>query len=99
MIAEASTNFLTIDLGRLRDDAQGEADKLFEACRERGIFYLDLQDDRCSGILQTGQSILARSKNLFDLSEEDKLVYDVDNSGTSKMKGYLLEAPNCFAFM
>ena len=78
---------LTIDFGRLHDGHKEESAKLFKAAKEDGIFYLNLQDPRFRGLLDDVDNIFAISKELFSLSEDEKMIYDVDELGELKLNG------------
>ncbi|MCJ1286662.1 hypothetical protein MMC26_006008 [Xylographa opegraphella] len=77
-----------IDIGRLNDGDEEEAAKLFEAAKEDGIFYLNLQDRRFVGIIDTVDEVFDLATELFDLSDEEKMQYDVDKLSTLKLNGY-----------
>ncbi len=78
---------LTIDVGRLHEGDKEEAAKLFKAAKEDGIFYLDLQDRRSMAVIDTVDDVFALSKDLFSLSEEEKMKYDIDELDALKLNG------------
>ncbi|KAI9805949.1 MAG: hypothetical protein M1825_000563 [Sarcosagium campestre] len=78
----------TISLERLRAGDQNEAKKLFEACKNSGFFYLDLQTSNDNGILKTINDMFALDKDLYDLDDEEKIKYDVDKLSKLKLNGY-----------
>ena len=77
----------TINIGSLYEGDKEEAAKLFQAARENGVFYLNLQDPRFVRIVNTVDDIFALSKDLFTLSEEEKMKFDVDKLGRLKLDG------------
>ncbi|KAL8677372.1 MAG: hypothetical protein Q9186_006191 [Xanthomendoza sp. 1 TL-2023] len=82
-------NLLTIDAGRLNNGDQEEAAKLFQATKDDGVFYLDFQDSVYAEVLHDVDELFAFAKDLFALSAEEKLVYDIDKlDGESKLNGY-----------
>ena len=77
----------TINIGSLYEGDKEEAAKLFQAAREDGVFYLNLQDRRFAGMVDTVDDIFALSKDLFNLSEEEKMKFDIDKLGKLKLDG------------
>ncbi len=90
METDLVAQLLTIDIGRLVEGDKQEAAKLFLAAKEDGIFYLNLQDRRFVDMIGIVDEIFALSRELFDLSEEDKMQYDVDKLGPLKLNGYFV---------
>lgn len=90
METDLVAQLLTVDIGRLVEGEKQEAAKLFKAAKEDGIFYLDFQARRYVDMMDLVEGIFALSKGLFDLSEEDKMHYDVDKLGPLKLNGYLV---------
>ena len=78
---------LTIDVYRLQQGDEEEAAKLFKASKEDGAFYLDFSDQRRMKMMEMVGQIFALSKDLFDLSLEEKMEYDVDLRGALKLNG------------
>ena len=78
---------LTVDIGRLSEGSEEEAAKLFRAAKEDGIFYLDLQDPHFRRLLETVDDVFGLSKGLFNLSEEEKMKYDIDELSRLKLYG------------
>src|SRR5438045_2935808 len=68
----------TIHLGRLRAGNAEESSKLFQACKNHGFFYLDLQHPGNDTFLKCVNDVYALSEELFSLDIEEKLAYDVD---------------------
>lgn len=59
----ATAPLLRISLPLLRN-SPAESQRLFQACKDLGFFYLDLRDD------SVGESVLGEADRLFDLSKE-----------------------------
>ena len=78
---------LTIDVYRLQQGDEEEAAKLFKVSKEDGAFYLDFSDQRGMKMMEMVGQIFALSKDLFDLSLEEKMEYDVDLRGALKLNG------------
>lgn len=81
-------NLQTIHYGRLSDGDKDEAAKLFKAANVDGFFYLHLQGSAFAALTEDIEDVFALSKALFDLSEEEKLRYDIDMLGKLKLNGY-----------
>ncbi|KAL8799655.1 MAG: hypothetical protein Q9182_005725 [Xanthomendoza sp. 2 TL-2023] len=81
-------HLLTIDAGRLKNGDPEEATKLFRAAKEDGVFYLDFQHSSDANVLSDVDGLFAFAEELFNLSEEEKLQYDIDNLGELKLNGY-----------
>lgn len=77
----------TIDLGKLQAGDAAEAQRLFEASRATGAFYLDLRSGEWD-ILPVLEDIRSMSKELFGLPQEEKWAYDVDKLTSKKCNGY-----------
>lgn len=61
----------TVSLYDLENNSGYEMEKLFQACREWGFFFLDLKDS------ERGRALLADGEKMFDLTEE---TYALDKS-------------------
>ncbi|EKG19866.1 hypothetical protein MPH_02793 [Macrophomina phaseolina MS6] len=87
--AIAGVHEVSFDL--IKDGNQTEAAKLLEACREDGIFYLNLKhlDGSDSQLLQNSASIYHLAKQLFDLPTEEKMKHDIDLFGSTKVNGFV----------
>ncbi|GME42125.1 hypothetical protein MMC12_006235 [Neofusicoccum parvum] len=84
-------NIKEISLELLKNGDEAEAAKLFHACNEDGVFYLNLRNfDGTDGhLLRTSSDIYQLSKELFDLAEDEKMKYDIDLfGGDMKLNGY-----------
>jgi len=84
---DSTAQLQLIDLGRLHQGDGGEAAKLFKAAKEDGVFYVDLRDQPFMGMIDTVDDIFALSKELFSLSKEEKMEYDIDELGALKLNG------------
>jgi hypothetical protein len=87
MEMRARANIPMVDIGGIQDNNREETLKLFNAAKHNGIFYLDLHDQRFGSILDAVDEIFNISKDLFSLSEEEKLRYDVDKISELKVNG------------
>lgn len=77
----------TIDIGRLHEGDTKEAAKLFKAAKEDGVFYLHFRDRHFVEMIDTVDDLFALSNELFSLSEDEKMEYDVDEVGCLKLNG------------
>ncbi|KAF2203258.1 Clavaminate synthase-like protein [Delitschia confertaspora ATCC 74209] len=78
-----------IDIQKLQDQVATEYEKLLSAAKEEGFFYLDFSNmpDWLHFSNVVG-GVYDLEKELFDLSEEEKLSFDVDKHGPMKLNGY-----------
>lgn len=78
----------TINLKALMNNDRTESEKLFDAAKTCGFFYLDMRDPAFKYILQMSDELYDLSKSLFALPEDEKAKYDVDKLGDwlGKMK-------------
>lgn len=78
----------TISYEALHNGNQAEATRLFNACCQDGVFYLDLSGAE-PGILEAVDDIYALEKGIFDLPEQELMQYDIDVlSPTRKLNGF-----------
>lgn len=78
-----------IDLQKLLDQDVQESAKLLAAAKEEGFFHLDFrQVDGCADMLRTVEEMYKFQNELFDLPQEQKLKYDIDNLSQMKLNGY-----------
>lgn len=77
----------SIDLALLRNGDNYEVQRLLEGCRERGIFYLNLEseEEELSPIVT---ALYRLTRELYDLPLEEKLTYDVDKLYRFKCNGH-----------
>ena len=61
---------------KLKAGDAAEVDRLFQACKQWGFFYLDFRDNvQGSTLLTLADQVLEIGKNVFDLDLEEKLKY------------------------
>ena len=78
----------TIRLQDLRRASTEERNKIFQAARDDGIFYLDCMNDLGENHLgNIVEEIYNFSHSLFNLELEEKMQYDVDKIGELKLNG------------
>ena len=87
MVVGVMAQLQIISIARLNEGNEDEAAKLFRAAKEDGVFYLDLQDTPFKGLLHTANEIFALSKAFFNLSEGEKMKYDIDELSKLKLYG------------
>jgi isopenicillin N synthase-like dioxygenase len=76
----------TISLAKLQDAA--EQDRVFEVCKGRGFFYLDLAGCEAGETIANGaDEIAAVAEAVFKLPLEEKMTYRVKGGGGS-LDGY-----------
>ena len=78
-----------INLERLQAGDLAESAKLFDAAKQNGFFYLNLQRVDGINILEMADQIYELAKELFNLDEAEKLAYDVDELSSMKSDGYV----------
>lgn len=76
----------TVDLQRLQNGNSDETQRLLEASREYGVFYLDLRSVE-THILPILDSIYELAQELFSLPLDEKSLYDVDKLSKIKCNG------------
>lgn len=83
-----------ISLQRLQSNDDVEITKLLIACKEDGVFYLNLRDygSQDGPLLSMSTEVFQLSKELFDLPLNEKMGYDIDNFGNMKVDGYVIES-------
>lgn len=77
----------TISFEGLRKGLNGESTKLFEACCNDGIFYLDMAGTE-PNISEAVSDIYALEEEIFNLSEEELMCFDIDKLSPRKLNGY-----------
>jgi len=78
----------TISYVELRNGSEVQAEKLFQVCKDHGIFYLDLTGlQTTEGLETTVTEMYSLVGKLFDLPEEEKMRFDIDKNGTMKVCG------------
>ena len=78
---------LTVDVSRLQEGDEAEAAKVFQASKEHGAFYLDFSGPKGVKITEAVADVFALSKELFHLSTQEKMTYDIDLLGKLKLNG------------
>jgi len=62
-----------ISLKKLLDDDQAEQDRVFEACKVRGFFYLELAGCESGEIIRKGADDICRvAERFFHLPQDEK---------------------------
>lgn len=84
----ATAQLQTIHIGRLSDRDKTEEENLFKAAQTDGFFYLDFQGSSFVGMLPAVEEVFCLSEDLFGLTQEEKMEYDVDKLGDLKLNGY-----------
>ncbi|MCJ1350952.1 MAG: hypothetical protein MMC33_000934 [Icmadophila ericetorum] len=77
----------TISYQLLRDGHLNEALKLLDACREDGLFYLDMEGAALN-IQEAIEEIFTLEEKLFALPEDEKMQFDIDKLSPRKLNGY-----------
>jgi isopenicillin N synthase-like dioxygenase len=77
----------TVQLSDLLQGDDAEAQKLFEACKMDGFFYLNIKNID-EHVLEVIDGMFELDKELYDLPDEEKMLYDVDKISDFKLNGY-----------
>lgn len=75
-----SVKLETFSLAQLEKGDKALEDRLFQACRERGFFYLDLTDSQVSSMQQDCDDIARLAEKVFALPQEEKDRYPMRDS-------------------
>lgn len=75
-----------IEYSKLHRD-EIECSKLFKACCDDGVFYMDLSDIN-SSMHDVIADIYELQRRVFDLPITDKMCYDIDTLSARKLNGY-----------
>ena len=78
---------LTVNVSRLQEGDEAEAAELFKASINNGAFYLDFSGPKGVKIIEAVANVFALSKELFHLSKQEKMRYDIDMLGKMKLNG------------
>lgn len=79
----------TLDFQKLRSNDADEKLKLWKAATEAGFFYMNYENmPEFEDIATTVNGIYNLEHDVFDLSDEEKMQYDVDKQGNMKLSGY-----------
>ncbi|KAM3427659.1 hypothetical protein MY4824_009295 [Beauveria thailandica] len=88
-IGSASRALLrTISCSELQNEEPRALCELVHAATEDGIFYLKLDDGDWRNWSKSIESVDRLSHDLFDLSTQEKLLFDIDSMGKLKLNGY-----------
>ena len=70
----------TISLKKLQDKDSNEQERVFEACKGRGFFYLELPDcEQGETILHGSEDIARVAERTFELPLEEKMKFEPVN--------------------
>lgn len=81
-----SVSLETYSLAELQKGDKELEDRLFETCKTRGFFYLDLNGSQASSMQQDCDDIARLAEKVFQLPEEEKDKYPMKDS----IFGYVL---------
>lgn len=70
----------TFTLAQLENRDEEQEDKLFQTCKERGFFYLDLNGSTASSMQRDADDIARLAEQVFKLPEEEKEKYPMKDS-------------------
>lgn len=70
----------TFSLAQLEAGDKGLEDGLFQTCKERGFFYLDLNGSTASSMQRDADGIARLAEQVFKLPEEEKEKYPMKDS-------------------
>lgn len=77
-----TANLESISLNALENDSSSEGARLFDACRQYGFFYLNLEATATGQeLLEVVGKLFPLSKEVFELSQEEKQQYDLKDKG------------------
>lgn len=75
-----SVSLETFSLARLEEGDQALEDRLFETCKKRGFFYLDLNGSSASSMQKDCDDIARLAERVFKLPQEEKERYPMKDS-------------------
>lgn len=75
-----SVKLETFSLAQLENGDEELEDRLFQTCKERGFFYLDLTSSTASSMQQDADDIARLAEQVFKLPEEEKEKYPMKDS-------------------
>lgn len=75
-----SVKLETFSLAELEKGDSALEDKLFETCKARGFFYLDLDGSKASSMQTDCDDIARLAERVFKLPEEEKEKYPMTDS-------------------
>lgn len=74
-----SISLETFSLAELEKGDPAQQDKLFETCKTRGFFYLDLNGSKASSMQADCDDIARLAEKVFQLPQEEKDKYAASN--------------------
>jgi len=83
-----SVELETFSLAELEKGNDAVEDKLFETCKSRGFFYLDIKGSKADSMKDDSEAVGRLAEEVFGLSMDEKLNYPFRNS----LFGYVLSA-------
>lgn len=75
-----SVKLESISLAQLEKGDEALEDKLFQICKKRGFFYLDLSGSNVNSMSSDSDEIARLSEKVFKLPEEEKEKYPMTDS-------------------
>ncbi|EJP68779.1 oxidoreductase, 2OG-Fe(II) oxygenase family [Beauveria bassiana ARSEF 2860] len=78
----------TITCSELQNEVPRALGELLHAATEDGIFYLKFDDGDKRNWSRSIEGVDRLSRDIFDLSTEEKLLFDIDSMGKLKLNGY-----------
>lgn len=75
-----SVKLETFSLAELEKGDQSLEDRLFQTCKERGFFYLDLRGSQASSMQQDCDDIARLAEKVFEMPQEEKDRYPMKDS-------------------
>lgn len=75
-----SVKLETYSLAQLEKGDKALEDRLFQTCKERGFFYLDLNDSQASSMQEDCDDIARLAEKVFALPQEEKDRYPMKDS-------------------
>ena len=77
----------TFSLARLQAGDSAERARLFETCKTRGFFYLDLTSTPVASLPEDAEAIGQLSEQVFRLSMEEKMKYKLTSQKPNSILG------------
>lgn len=75
-----------LSLRKLEKD-ENERTKLFEACKDRGFFYLSFEDTEAEKLVEFSEKLAVLGENIFKLPLEEKINYRWKDGSIMGYKG------------
>lgn len=75
-----SVKLETFSLARLEGGDEALEDELFQTCKQRGFFYLDLNGSTANSMQQDCDDIARLAERVFELPEAEKQRYPMKDS-------------------